>query len=142
MDILQLESIVTTQLKARVPKTIIGYSGDTPITIIDRYPKISFTNEVSDKQADFPNVYIHELESSEVGNSIPNQTIHAIRDTIQIDVSTNANRSDARTVINACIRAMKVLRYSVTASPVYIKTNNIHRYVIRVRRVVANGDTF
>lgn len=131
MDLLQLENIVTAQLKVRVPRLTDN-----------RYPNMSFTNEVSDKQPSFPNVYIHELEPSEVGNSIPNQTIHAMRDTIQIEVSTNVSKTDARTVINACINAMKTLRYSLVTGPTYMKINNVHRYVIRVRRVIANGDTF
>ena len=115
---------------------------------------MSFTNEVSDNQPSFPNVYIHELESSEVGNSIPNQTIHALRDTIQIEVTTNTSKSDARTVIMACVNAMKCLRimacvnamkclrYSLVVAPIYTKINNVHRFVIRCRRIVANGDTF
>lgn len=131
MDLLQLENIVTAQLKVRVPRLTDN-----------RYPNMSFANEASDKQPSFPNVYIHELEPSEVGNSIPNQTIHAMRDTIQIEVSTNVSKTDARTVINACINAMKTLRYSLVTGPTYMKINNVHRYVIRVRRVIANGDTF
>ena len=131
MDLLQIESIVTTQLKVRVPKLTEN-----------RFPKMSFTNEVSDKVPDFPNVYVHEVGQSEVGNSIPNQTIHAVRDTLQIEVSTNTNKSDAHVVTNACISALKVLRYTVIMSPVYQKNNNVHRYVFRVRRVIANGDTF
>ena len=131
MDLLQLENIVTAQLKVRVPRLTDN-----------RYPNMSFTNEVSDKQPSFPNVYIHELEPSEVGNSIPNQTIHAMRDTIQIEASTNVSKAEARIVINACINAMKTLRYSLVTGPTYMKINNVHRYVIRVRRVIANGDTF
>jgi len=131
MDLLQLESIVTTQLRVRVPNLTDN-----------SYPKMSFTNEISDNQPSFPNVYIHELEPSEVGNSIPNQTIHAMRDTIQIEASTNVSKAEARIVINACINAMKTLRYSLVTGPTYMKINNVHRYIIRVRRVIANGDTF
>lgn len=131
MDLLQLESIITTQLKVKVPKLTNN-----------KYPGLSFSNEVSDETPSFPNVYIHELEPSEIGNSIPNQTIHAIRDTIQIEVSTNTSKSDARIVINACVNAMKSLRYSLVVSPTYTKINNIHRFIIRCRRIVANGDNF
>jgi hypothetical protein len=131
MDLLQVESIVTTQLKVRVPKLTNN-----------QYPNMSFTNEVSDKTPSFPNVYIHEIGDSEVGNSIPNQTIHAIRSSIQIDVSTNTSKSDARIVSMACVKALKGLRYSVTSLPIYLKDNNIHRFVVRARRVIANGDTF
>ena len=131
MDLLQLENIVTTQLRVRVPKLTDN-----------QFPKMSFTNEVSDNTQSFPNVYVHELEPSEVGNSIPNEVIHAIRDTIQIEVSTNVSKTEARTVINACVKAMKTLRFGLVTGPVYTKINNVHRFVVRMRRVVANGDVF
>lgn len=129
MELLALESIITTHLKAEVPSILNN-------------PNISFTNETSDKTPTLPNVYVHELDSSEVGNSIPNNVIHAIRDTIQIEATTNTNKADARKIINACVSVMKSLRYGLVASPVYTRINNTHRFVIRVRRVIANGDTF
>lgn len=131
MELLQLESIVTTQLKVRVPKLTNN-----------KYPNMSFTNEISDNTPSFPNVYIHELEPSEVGRDLENNQIHAFRDTFQIEVSTNVSKSEARTVINACVNAMKALRYSVVVGPLYTKVNNVHRFVIRARRIVASGDTF
>lgn len=131
MDLLEIESIVTTQLKVRVPK--LTYR---------KYSKMSFTNEDSPDVPDFPNVYVHELEPSEVGSTIPNQRIHAIRSTIQIIVSTNTNKSDAHDVANACVKALKALRYSIVMFPLYRKDNNVHKYVFRARRIIANGDTF
>lgn len=131
MELLQLESIVATQLKTR----LLAQLGTT-------YPKMSFSTEISDKTPSFPNIYVHELEPSEVGQSIPNQTIHALRDTVQIEVSTDTSKADARTVVNACVNVMKLLRYSVYMFPLYTKNNNIHRFIFRARRIVANGDTF
>lgn len=131
MDLFEIESIVKTQLKVRVPKLTDN-----------KYPEMSFTSEVSDKVPDFPNVYIHEVGQSELGNTISNDTVHAVRSTLQIDVSTNTNKSDARIVTNACILALKRLRYSVFMLPIYQKDNNIHRFVFRARRVIGSGDTF
>ena len=131
MDLNQMENIITSQLSVRVPKILDG-----------KYPSISFTNQLTDETPKFPNVYIHELEPSEVGNSIPNQVIHAIRDTFQIDVTTNTTKTDARTVTNACILAIKRLGFSVVTFPIYTKDNNLHRFIFRARRVIANGDTF
>ena len=131
MDLMQLESIVATQLKVKVTNDI-GAS----------FPKLSFTTEITDNTPSFPNVYIHELEPSEVGNSIPNQTIHALRDTFQIEASSNSSKSDAHKVIISCVKALKSLRYGIVMFPYYDKTNNIHRYIIRARRIIANGDEF
>jgi hypothetical protein len=130
MDLLQLESIITTQLKVRVPKLTDN-----------KYPNMSFTNEISDKTPSFPNVYVMELQPSEVGNDLSNNQIHALRDTIQIEVSTNVSKSEAKIVRNACIAAMKAMRFSLVVDT-YAKIDNLHRYVIRMRRIVASGDTF
>lgn len=130
MELLALESIVTTQLKTRITRQLGSL-----------YPNLSFTSEVSEKTPSFPNVYVHEIERSEVGMSIPNQTIHAVRDAVQIDVSTNTSKADANKVAIAVVNTMKLLQYTVVG-PTYMKDNNLHRYVIRARRVIANGDTF
>lgn len=131
MELQQMESIITTQLKVRVPRLLNN-----------EYPNISFTNEISDKTPSFPNVYIHELEANEVGNSLMNQTIHAIRNTYQIEITTNTTKADAKKVANACVKAMKALSFSVTNMPIYTKVNNVNRYIIRAQRIVASGDTF
>lgn len=131
MDISQMESIVTTQLKVRVPKLTSN-----------KFPNMSFTNEVSDQVPSFPNVYVQELEPTELGMDLENTSIHAIRDTIQIIVSTNTNKADARTVANACVSALKCLRYTVFMMPIYQKDNNVHKFVVRARRVIGSGDTF
>ena len=131
MDISQMESIITTQLKVRVPKLTNN-----------KFPNLSFTNEISDQVPSFPNVFIQELEPTELGMDLENNSIHAIRDTIQISVSTNTSKADARTVANACVSALKALRYSVFMMPIYSKDNNIHRFVLRARRVIGAGDTF
>lgn len=145
MELLHLEQIIKTQLSVRVPRTIIGYTSDNPpepIYLIDRFPNISFGDEITDDVPKFPFVYIHELEPSEVGNSLENNQIHAIRDTVQIEVNINTNKTDARLVMNSCITAMKMLRYTLVTGAVYTKNNNLHRYVIRMRRTVASGDVF
>lgn len=131
MDISQMESIVTTQLKVRVPKLTSN-----------KFPNMSFTNEVSDQVPSFPNVYVQELEPTELGMDLENTSIHAIRDTIQIIVSTNTNKADARTVANACASALKCLRYTVFMMPIYQKDNNVHKFVLRARRVIGSADTF
>jgi hypothetical protein len=131
MDLLQIESIVTTQLKVRVPKILNN-----------RYPNISFTNEINDNTPSFPNVFIQELEPSEVGRTIANDSIHAFRDTIQIIVSTNVSKSEAKAVANACVNAMKGLSFSLVTGPHYILDNNVHKYFIRTRRIIASGDNF
>ena len=129
MDLLKLESIIKTQLNVKVPH-LIG----------DKYPNMSFTTEISDKTPSFPNVYVHEMDSTELGQDLDNQRLHAVRATFQIEVTTNTTKADARTVTNACVSVLKSLRFSVPTMPIYTKINNVHRFVFRVRRIIASGD--
>lgn len=130
MDLLQIESIVKTQISFRVTKKIGS-----------RFPNMSFTNEISDVEPSFPNVYIHLLPSSEKGNTLENNVINAVDATIQVMVTTNTTKDDALTVANECIKAFKALSFT-TPLPVYSKYNNIHRYDFRCHRIIAGGDTF
>lgn len=126
-----MESVVTTQLRIRVTN-MVGES----------YPDISFTNMSSDKTPTFPNVYIHELESAELGNTLENKSIRAIRENLQIEVATNTTKTDAKNVANACSLALKQMSFSLLSMPVYMRINNVHRFVIRAQRTVASGDNF
>ena len=131
MDLLQLGSIITTQIKTRVT-TKIG----------SKYPNLSFTDEVSDVQPSFPNVFIQEINNPEIGNSLENNTINYVDETIQIIVTTNTSKSDVKAVANACILALKEMSFSKTTGPLYSKKNNIHRIDLRFRRVIGGGDKF
>lgn len=130
MDILQMESIITTQLRVRVPQLTNN-----------RFPNMSFTNEVTDNMPSFPNVFVHQIGARETGRDLDNRSIHAISNTLQVEIATNTTKSDAQIVTNACIIALKALRYSILEGQIYQKDNNIHRFVFRARRTIASGDT-
>ena len=131
MDLLQLESIITTQVKVRVTSKIGS-----------NYPKLSFTNEISDVTPSFPNVFIQEIGNREIGNTLENNTINAVFDSIQIVVTSNTSKSDVKAVSNACILSMKELAFDKFAGPLYSKNNNIHRIDLRFRRAIGGGDKF
>lgn len=130
MDLLNLESIFKTQIEVRVKNLLDG-----------AYPDIMFTTEYKDNPPSFPSVYIHELEPTERGNDLANDKIHAIKHNVQIEVTTNTTKGDSRRVINACVDACKMLRYTTTF-PVHQQVNNMHRHIIRVHRIVGSGDKF
>lgn len=130
MDLLQIESIVKTQVSVRVTNKIGS-----------RFPNMSFDSELTDKQPSFPNVYIHLLSSSEKGNTLENNVINAIDANIQVTVTTNTSKDDALIVSNECIKALKALGFT-TPLPVYSKYNNIYRGDFRCSRIIAGGDNF
>ena len=56
----------------------------------DKYPTLNVTDKgESDQPAVFPTVYIHELPGMELGQDLEGQTINAVRETIQVDVTSN-----------------------------------------------------
>lgn len=129
----RLGSTVYTILKTKVKKAMI-----------DTYPSISFSDEPSDKDPSFPNVFFQQLQPVETGQDLERRKINGVLDTVQITVTTNTSKSDANKVVWACVDALKDIMYDVVGMPMYeLRTrenSKVHTYNIRARRNIAEND--
>lgn len=106
------------------------------------YPTIVITNEgKSNKEAEFPTAYIHELPGVETGCDIDGIGVNAVMETFQVDVSTNTSKRDAKYIANIIASAFKKLRFQIVSMPEIEYGDETYRCVARFRRVIGANDT-
>jgi len=125
-----LKQILFTHFKVKVLATLDG-----------AYENINFTNDDRNtEETKLPTVLFEELTPVERGNTLDNTSVNGVSETIQITVYSN-ERYDTKTIMNACVGAMKSLRFSVPGFPIYETNHDIKYGVARFRRVIAESDT-
>lgn len=108
----------------------------------DKYPTLNVTDKgESDQPAVFPTVYIHELPGMELGQDLEGQTINAVRETIQVDVTSNKNHSECKKIMSKITDIYKQMRFSVTGTPQYDVNGGTYICNMRFSRVFGAGDT-
>lgn len=110
----------------------------------DDYPDIKITdNGKANSNPTFPTVYIHELPGSEIGQTIDGQNINGVMETIQVDVTTNTDPSDARVVMSVVADIFKKMRFKVNQMPeLDFGSGEVYRNTARFQRVVGANDIF
>lgn len=125
-----LESSITTLIDNKVSKKLIS-----------DYPDINFITEPNDDtDYKFPCVYIHEMDMSEMANTLSGKTVNAVQHTLQIEVSSNKKKADAKRVVYEVADVLKEKGYRLTMMPVYSKYATIHTYITRATRLIGSGD--
>ena len=108
------------------------------------FPSLNCTtsseNESLDGVSDFPALYIHMLPPQEVGNTLDNGDITAIRATFELQVFSNKSESECRMIMNACIMEMKKLRFNISMFPDPQTSNKKYYALARFTRIIAGGD--
>lgn len=109
--------------------------------IKEKYKDLNFTtSDKSSTNAKFPTVYIHFMESPEIGGTLEGTDINGIRATFQIDVSDNQNNSRTDEVAKEVLRIMKSMRFKPNAMPFHNNTGDTYRTVARYQRPIGTGD--
>lgn len=107
-----------------------------------QYSKLNCTTKnESETPATFPTLYLHELQPLEVGQDLQNESVNAIRCTIEIQVWTNTTEQDCRNILDSAVAEMKRFRFNISAMPIIQTANKISWGVIRCTRVIGNGDS-
>lgn len=126
----ELENTVYSLVKAKTYKKLK-----------EKYPSIHFTTDGSNSgQAKFPTVYIHLLTPVEQGQTLDGQSINALLATFQVDVTTNADKSDSRYVMGVVADIFKQMRFSGSAMPEFSVADNMHKSTARFMRVIGAND--
>lgn len=98
------------------------------------------TRNENETPAEFPTLYLHELQPLEVGQDLTNETVNAIRCTIEIQVWVNTTEQNCRNILNDATLEMKRLHFNISAMPIVQTTDKIAWGVIRCTRIIGNSD--
>ena len=101
------------------------------------------TSNENETPATFPTLYLHELAPLELGQDLTNESVNAIRCTIEIQVWASGGVSaelDCRNILTDASLEMKRLNFNISAMPSIQTTNKIAWGVIRCTRVIGAAD--
>ena len=124
----RLESKILTIIKARMQKQ-------------SKYRDVYFTSESGLTPTKFPTVSIEELQPSETGQDLTNQTVNAVVETIQVITYTDTTKADCKKLMSEVILQFKRLGFNATMMPIYQTSfENVHQGIARFRRVIGAAD--
>jgi len=130
---MEIESTIFTYLQYQLVERV-----DAP------FPGLNCTtssqNESIENITDFPTLYVHLLPPVELGQSLENTDIAAIRATFDLQVFSNKNEAECRKIITEVIKQMKSLRFNISMLPDPQTANKKYFALTRCTRVVAAGD--
>ena len=108
------------------------------------FPSLNCTtsseNETLDGISDFPALYVHMLAPQEVGNTLSNFDVCAIRATFELQVFSNKSESECRKIMNACLLEMKKMSFNIPSFPDPQTNNKKYFALARCSRIIAGGD--
>lgn len=131
MSLLDLETKVYSRLNNKVKSALKK-----------TYPKLNFVD--TDKQSStptYPLVYVHELESAEIGQDFDNTTINGVLSSFEITVYSDYSQEVNKEIMNEVVYVMKSMRYNIVGTPFNDNEDGLYRRICRFRRPVGAGDT-
>lgn len=106
-----------------------------------KYKDLNFTtSDKSSTKAKFPTVYVHFMESPEIGETLEGTEINGVNATFQIEVTDNQSQARADEVSKEVLRIMKIMRFKAVGMPFHDNSGDTYRTVSRYRRPVGAGD--
>lgn len=119
--------------------TIVKYRSEKELK--SEYPNILFTETDKPKspQSSFPTVFVRELDTVGVGDTLEGTEEVAIRFSREIKVMHDKSQNDARKVIYHVLGQFKKLGFNITY-PSLTNSTTYYEYTARVNRVIGSGD--
>ena len=106
-----------------------------------KYKDLNFTtSDRSSTKPKFPTVYIHMIDSQEVGSDLEGTSIPGVNAVFQVDVSDNQNNSRTDEVAREILRIMKSMRFKPAPMPMHNNTGDVYITTARYKRVIGDGD--
>lgn len=106
-----------------------------------KYPDLNFTtSNRSPTKPKFPTVYIHMIDSQEVGSDLEGTSIPGVNAVFQVDVSDNQNNSRTDEVAREVLRIMKSMRFKPFPMPMHNNSGDVYITTARYKRVIGDGD--
>lgn len=109
--------------------------------IKEKYKDLNFTtSDKSSTKAKFPTVYVHFMESPEIGETLEGTEINGVNATFQIEVTDNQSQARADEVAKEILRIMKSMRFKTVGMPFHDNSGDTYRTISRYRRPIGAGD--
>lgn len=109
--------------------------------IKSKYPDLNFTtSDKASTKAKFPTVYVHMMESPEVGETLDGTEIAGVKAIFQVDVSDNQNNNRTDEVAKEVLRIMKNMRFKPNPMPLHNNVGDTYITTARYQRVIGAGD--
>lgn len=106
----------------------------------NKYSQLGFSDEFTDAPTTLPNFYFEQLSPIQTGRDMNGTKINVVLDTIQITVSSNVSKKEAKDLIDVAVDILLSMRYEMVMMPTPKQYQNLHQYVIRARRYIGAGD--
>lgn len=106
-----------------------------------KYKDLNFTtSDKSSTKAKFPTVYMHMIDSQEVGSDLEGTSIPGVNAAFQVDVYDNQNNSRTDEVAKEILRVMKSMRFKPAPMPMHNNSGDVYINTARYKRVIGDGD--
>lgn len=131
-DLFNIDKQVATVLRA---KCVSKFQNTFPNIYVT-------TSDKNVKNPAFPNIYVKDLESVTIGETVGRNSITGLRSYIQIEVTDNEKEKTCKDIMKYIIGLMTKMKYQLVATPFTDNTTSDFRCICRFRRALTTETTF
>ena len=129
----KIESVILTILKQELK-----------LDELAPYPELILTNSSQNESLEnvrnFPTLYVHLLPLVEMGQDLTNETVNAVRATVELQLYTDDSEQRCRDMIARALLVMKSLHFNIPSFPDPQTSDKKYFAIARCSRVIGGGD--